>query len=125
MGSSGVFGGFAGGRGNGSGAGGGGAGYGGGQGFKGKPLVPISTARPQMPEWACKKNIKGWVEVVFTVLPTGRVQDVKIVDADPRGVYEAAAIQSVSNWIYEASKTAREVKQRVPMDPADCAYNWQ
>lgn len=124
MGSSGVFGGFAGGNGNGTGGGGGG-GYGGGQGFKGKPLVPISTARPQMPEWACKKNIKGWVEVVFTVLPNGRVQDVKIIDADPRGVYEAAAIQSVSNWIYEASKTAREVKQRVPMDPADCAYNWQ
>ena len=125
LGSSGSFGGFAGGRGNGNGAGGGGAGYGGGQGFKGKPLVPISTARPQMPEWACKKGIKGWVEVVFTVMPNGRVQDVKIVDADPRGVYEAAAIESVGNWIYEASKTAREVKQRVPMDPADCAYNWQ
>ncbi len=127
LGSSGSFGGFAGGRGNGNGAGGGGGGggYGTGQGFKGKPLVPISTARPQMPEWACKKGIKGWVEVVFTVMPNGRVQDVKIVDADPRGVYEAAAIESVGNWIYEASKTAREVKQRVPMDPADCAYNWQ
>ncbi|MES2491280.1 MAG: TonB family protein [Pseudomonadota bacterium] len=123
LGGSGVFGGFAGGRG--SGNGGGGGGYGTGQGFKGKPLVPISTARPQMPEWACKKNIKGWVEVVFTVMPNGRVQDVKIVDADPRGVYEAAAIESVGNWIYEASKIAREVKQRVDMDPADCAYNWR
>ncbi|TXH05178.1 MAG: TonB family protein [Nevskiaceae bacterium] len=127
LGSSGAFGGFAGGRGNGSGAGGGGggAGYGTGQGFKGKPLIPISTARPQMPEWACKKGIKGWVEVVFTVLPNGRVQDVKIVDADPRGVYEAAAIESISNWIYESSGKAREVKQRVPMDPADCEYNWK
>jgi protein TonB len=126
LGSSGIFGGFAGGRGNGNGnGGGGGAGYGSGQGFKGKPLIPISTARPQMPEWACKKGIKGWVEVVFTVMPNGRVQDVKIVDADPRGVYEAAAIESVSNWIYESSSKAREVKQRVPMDPADCEYNWK
>lgn len=115
------FGGFARGRGAGAGA----EGYGRGQGFKGKPLIPLSTARPQMPEWACKQGIKGWVEAVFTVLPTGRVQDVKIVDAQPRGVYEIAAIESISNWIYAESDKAREVKQRVPMDPADCAYNWR
>ena len=96
-----------------------------GAGFKGKPLIPLSTARPQMPEWACKQNIKGWVEAVFTVLPSGRVQDVKIVDAQPRGVYEVAAIESISNWIYAETDRAMEVKQRVPMDPADCAYNWR
>ena len=113
------FGGFA--RGSGTGAGT----YGRGKGFSGKPLIPLSTARPQMPEWACKQGIKGWVEAVFTVLPTGRVQDVKIVDAQPRGVYEIAAIESISNWIYAETDSAREVKQRVPMDPADCAYNWR
>jgi protein TonB len=120
LGSSGAFGGFAG-----SGKGQGGGGYGSGQGFKGVPLVPLSTARPQMPEWACKKGIRGWVEVVFTVLPTGKVTNVRLIDADPRGVFEAAAIESVANWIYASGPKAREVKQRVPMDPADCAYNWQ
>jgi periplasmic protein TonB len=125
LGSSGVFGGFAGrgGNGNGNGAGGGG-GVGSGQGFSGKELVPLSTARPQMPEWACKQKIAGWVEAVFTVMPDGRVTDVKIVDAQPRGVYEAAAIESISNWIYAVSKQAREVDQRVPMDPDDCQYNY-
>ncbi|MGQ0586268.1 MAG: energy transducer TonB, partial [Gammaproteobacteria bacterium] len=96
-----------------------------GQGFKGETLIPLSTARPQMPEWACRQKIKGWVEAVFVVLASGRVQDVKIVDAPPRGVYEAAAIESISNWIYAETDRAREVKQRVPMDPADCAYNWK
>ena len=113
------FGGFARGAGSGAGA------YGRGQGFQGKELIPLSTARPQMPEWACKQGIKGWVEAVFTVMPTGRVQDVKIVDAQPRGVYEIAAIESISNWIYAETDRAREVKQRVPMDPADCAFNWR
>jgi periplasmic protein TonB len=113
------FAGFA--RGSGAGT----EGYGRGTGFKGKELIPLSTARPQMPEWACKQGIKGWVEAVFTVLPTGRVQDVKIVDAQPRGVYEIAAIESISNWIYAETDRAREVKQRVPMDPADCAFNWR
>lgn len=125
LGSSGVFGGFAGG-GNGSGNGGGGGGGGRGDGgFKGRELVPLSTARPQMPDWACKKKIRGWVEVVFVVTPGGQVENVRIVDAEPRGVYEGAAIESVGNWIYPKGKTPAEVKQRVEMDPADCAYNYR
>jgi protein TonB len=124
LGSSGVFGGFSG-RAGGSGNGGGAGGVGTGQGFRGKPLIPLSTARPQMPDWACKQRIRGWVEVVFTVMPNGRVRDVKLVDADPRGVFEAAAIESISNWIYAETKTAHEVKQRVDMNPEDCAFNWR
>jgi protein TonB len=124
LGSSGVFGGFAG-RAGGSGTGSGAGGVGSGQGFKGRPLVPLSTARPQMPDWACKQGIRGWVEVVFTVMPNGRVRDVKLVDADPRGVFEAAAVESISNWIYAETKRAREVKQRVDMNPEDCAFNWR
>ena len=123
LGNSGTFGGFAGGGGNGNGGGGGG-GFGRGEGFSGKELVPLSTARPQMPDWACKQKIKGWVEVVFIVAPGGNVENVRLVDASPKGVYEAAAIESVSHWIYEKSKVAREVKQRVAMDPEDCAYNY-
>lgn len=118
--SSGEFGGFAGGTGSGAGDG-----YGSGSGFKGRELVPLSTARPMMPEWACDQEIEGWVEVIFTVMPNGRVQDVRIIDAEPKGVYETAAIQSVSNWIYQSSNRAREVKQRVEMDPAECAYDYR
>src|ERR1051325_10529344 len=75
--------------GRGAGAAGGGGG-GGGQGFVGKELIPLSTARPQIPEWAYKRGIEGWVECIFTVMPNGHVTDVKIVDAQPKGVFEAA-----------------------------------
>jgi periplasmic protein TonB len=122
LGNSGVFGGF--GRGGNGGGGGGGGGYGSGQGFSGKELIPLSTARPEMPEWACKQKIKGWVEAVFIVNPNGRVSNVRIVDAQPRGVYEAAAVESISNWIYAESKQSHEVDQKVDMDPEDCQYNW-
>lgn len=111
----------AGGNGNGNGAGGVGSG---GRGWKGKPLVPLSTARPQMPEWACKQKLSGWVEALFVVMPNGHVQDVRILDADPKGVFEAAAVQSISKWLYSATGKAAEVKQRVPMNHEDCAYNW-
>ncbi|TDU30804.1 outer membrane transport energization protein TonB [Panacagrimonas perspica] len=122
LGKAGSFGGFGSG-GAGSGAGAGGSEYGGG-GWKGKPLTPLSTARPQMPDWACKQKLNGWVEAVFIVMPNGRVQNIRIVDADPRGVFEAAAVESITNWIYEPTGKAAEVKQRVPMNHEDCAYNW-
>jgi protein TonB len=118
---SGAFAGFA--RGSGSGAGGGGAGS--GKGFSGKELIPLSTARPQIPEWAYKRGIEGWVEVVFTVMPNGHVQNVKIIDAQPKGVFEAAAVESISNWIYAEHGRAREVKQRVEFKLEDFKYNWQ
>jgi outer membrane biosynthesis protein TonB len=123
LGKAGSFGGFGAG-GNGTGGGGGGGG-GGGAGWKGKPLVPLSTARPQMPDWACKQKLNGWVEATFIVMPNGHTQNIRIVDADPKGVFEAAAVESISNWLYEPTGKAAEVKQRVPMNYEDCQYNWR
>lgn len=118
------FGGFAGGSGSGSGGGGGAGGYvGGGSGTK--PLVPLSTARPQIPEYACDKGIEGWVEAVFVVGTNGRVTNVRIVDAEPKGLFEAAMVESVSNWMYPRLQRPAEVTQRVDMLVEDCQYNWR
>jgi len=123
---SGAFGGFAtaGGGGSGSGGGGGGAGAGGGGGFKGETLIPLSTARPEIPKWAYERKIEGWVEVVFTVDTEGRVHDVRIVDADPKGVFEDAAVKSISHWIYPQQDHPVEVEQRVNFRLKDFQYNW-
>ena len=111
------FGGFTGGAGS-------GAGYGQGKGFKGKRLVPLSTARPQIPRYAFEQGIEGWVEVVFYVNPNGRVSNIRIIDAEPKGVFEAAMIESIQNWIYAASDVTQEVKQRFEFKLDDFQYNW-
>lgn len=123
----GAFGGFAGGgRGNGEGGGGGGgSGYGRGEDFQGETLVALSTARPQISEWAYRHGIEGWVELAFTVDVNGHVQNVRIIDAQPRGIFEAAAVNSIVHWIYPAQKHAIEVKQRVDFKLSDYQYNWQ
>ncbi|MDX1497742.1 MAG: energy transducer TonB [Salinisphaeraceae bacterium] len=112
-----------------AGSGSGSEGFGQGKGFKGKPLVPLSTARPQAPERACKMGIEGWIEIVYVVTGEGRVRDIKIIDADPRGVFEAATVESVSEWLYERNyvggkPVARQVKQKIEFKNEDCAYNW-
>lgn len=117
-----AFGGFAG-RGAGSGSGSG-AGFGSGKGFSGKPLVPLSTQRPQIPESAYRRGIEGWVQVVFTVTTEGRVADIKIVDAEPKGIFEAATVSGVATWLYERSERPREVIQRIEFKLEDFKYNW-
>lgn len=115
-----AFGGFAG-SGSGTGTG---SGFGAGQGFKGATLVPLSTQRPQIPESAYRRGIEGWVQVVFVVNTEGRVQDIKIVDAQPKGVFEAAAVAGVATWLYERSQVAREVTQKIEFKLEDYKYNW-
>lgn len=116
-----AFGGFAGRGGAGTGSG---SGYGAGQGFKGKPLVPLSTQRPQIPESAYRRGIEGWVQVVFTVTTEGRVADIKIVDAEPKGIFEAATVSGVATWLYERSERPREVTQKIEFKLEDFKYNW-
>ncbi len=106
-------------------AGGSGSGLGQGQGFRGgERLVPLSTARPQIPQYAHDRGIEGWVEVVFVVNKQGRVENIRIIDAEPKGVFEAAMVESIQNWIYAQSKQAREVKQRFEFKLGDFQYNW-
>lgn len=129
---SGRFAGFAGFAGSGNGTGGvgsggsgsGGKGYGQAQNFNGKTLIPLSTARPEITKWAYEHHIEGWVTVAFTVKKNGHVTNLRIINAYPKGVFEAAAVNSVSNWIYPAQSHPVEVKQRVEFKLKDYKYNW-
>lgn len=122
------FGGFAGGAAGGGAGGGSGAGYGSGQDFsdKGKALVPLGTTRPQIPQYACKHHINGWVKVVFTVDAQGRPRNIRVINAHPRGLFEAAAVKYIAGWRYQSpGRPIRNVTQKIEMKYKDCQYNWQ
>ena len=70
------------------------------------------------------RGIEGGVAVVFSVRPSGRVENLRIIEANPRGVFETAMIESIQNWIYPASKHTREVKQKFEFKLGDYQYNW-
>lgn len=110
--------------GTGSGSGSGGN----GKGFGGKKLVPVSTGRPQFPKYAYDRGISGWVEVVFVVDKDGQVRNPRILDANPKGIFEEAAVLSVLSWQYDRktmSGQAREVRQRLEFKPEDFFGNWR
>jgi protein TonB len=50
------------------------------------------------PRSAERRNISGWVDVVFTVTVDGSVTDVEVVRSDPGDTFVDAATKAVSKW---------------------------
>jgi protein TonB len=67
---------------------------------------------------AARNGEQGWVDVAFTVNPDGSVSDVHVTDAEPRRVFDRAAIDAVSRWRFKpalinGTPTAVVVKRRI------------
>jgi protein TonB len=63
-------------------------------------VMPLVRINPDYPPRAQSRGIQGWVVVQFTITPAGTVKDAKIVDGEPKGVFDDAAIAAVSRWKY-------------------------
>jgi protein TonB len=57
-------------------------------------IIPMQCPPPVYPSEARRAGITGWVQVELVVAPDGSVRSVKAVDAQPRGMFEAAAVLS-------------------------------
>jgi len=69
---------------------------------------------PVYPPDALAKGLSGAVELEFTVTPAGDVTDIKIQAAEPRGVFERAAITALSQSRYRpVERDGVAIAQRV------------
>jgi TonB family protein len=64
------------------------------------PLEPLVMVTATYPVDAQKRGLEGFVEVEFTVTPFGDVQQARVTNAEPAGVFERAALSAVSRWRY-------------------------
>lgn len=55
---------------------------------------------PAYPQFAQLNGISGWVKLMFTVTAEGRTRDVRVVAAEPPGVFDAAAIDAAGRFVY-------------------------
>jgi TonB family protein len=65
---------------------------------------PLATAQPVYPRRALTRGIEGWAEVEYTISEAGQVEDVAVVDANPVGIFDRAAIKAISKWQYQPQK---------------------
>ena len=63
-------------------------------------LMAVMTPRPQYPRRAQQRGIEGYVTVQFTVTTLGTVKDPIVLDSEPPGVFDKAAIDSVLKTKY-------------------------
>lgn len=63
--------------------------------------VPLVRVNPKYPMVASERKIEGWVDVMFTINPNGTVKEAVVLDAQPPGVFEQAALQAIRKWKYK------------------------
>jgi protein TonB len=74
---------------------------------------PIVRVAPEYPPAAVARDIEGWVQVQFSIGPTGAVEDAVVVAAEPRGTFDAAALKAIARWRYSPKIEGGEAVKRV------------
>ncbi len=64
-------------------------------------IMPLVRVAPQYPRKALSRGIEGWVQVEFTISKVGTVENPIVIDADPPGIFNRAALKAVAKWKYK------------------------
>ncbi|GLX78269.1 protein TonB [Thalassotalea insulae] len=74
---------------------------------------PIVRVNPKYPMDALRNGIQGWVKLTFDISEIGQVINVKVVDSEPKRIFDKAAKQALRKWKYRAkSIDGKHVKQQ-------------
>jgi periplasmic protein TonB len=65
-----------------------------------RDVIPLVRIEPEYPPRASARGVEGYAVVQFTITPVGTVKDPIVVDADPKGIFDAAAVKAVGRWKY-------------------------
>jgi protein TonB len=58
----------------------------------------VQRVNPNYPARALRQQVSGWVDLEFTITEFGDVTDVRVVDADPKRIFDRDAIRAVQAW---------------------------
>ena len=77
-------------------------------------LVQLKSVPPRYPQRAHRHSQAGWVEVYFTITPSGETADIRVHRSEPESVFERAATDAVEQWEFEPVEYRGQViSQRV------------
>jgi TonB family protein len=71
-----------------------------------------SYAAPVYPADALRRQLEGWVDLEFVVDRTGQPRDLVVVQANPTGRFEQAALAAVAKYRYEPFSRDGQVYER-------------
>ena len=77
-------------------------------------LKRLKYVAPKYPRGAQRRNLSGWVDVVFTVGTDGLVKDIAVRESEPGDTFVNAATKAVEKWEFEpAVENGSIVEKRV------------
>ena len=65
------------------------------------PLTPLAKIPPIYPMRAMRRSIEGWVKIRFLVNTKGLVEQLKVLEAKPEGIFEKSVVNCVSQWKFK------------------------
>ena len=63
--------------------------------------TPQFRVDPTYPPEASRDGVEGWVKLGFTVSASGAVSDIKVLDSEPKRVFDRAARRALNKWKYK------------------------
>lgn len=78
-------------------------------------IAPTSRSNPQYPPRAQRRSMEGFVEVAFVIRRDGSVDTstLEVTNAQPRRVFEEAALEAIASWRFEPNDQLRRATQRI------------
>ncbi len=63
-------------------------------------VIPVVRPPPEYPPRPLADGTEGWVQVRFTITTIGTVKDAVVVAAEPKTVFDNAALKAIGRWRY-------------------------
>lgn len=78
-------------------------------------VTPTRQVPPAYPSRAQRRGLEGFVELEFVIQRDGRVApgSIRVVSANPRNVFDKAALAAVKQWRFDTSGRLRQARQRL------------
>lgn len=61
-------------------------------------VMPLNDVSPQYPRYALQRGIEGHVKLAFTITRAGAVENVRVLEASPKNVFEREARRAAVRW---------------------------
>ena len=82
--------------------------------------TPIVRIEPQYPIAAARDGKEGWVQLRFTINELGGIDDVEVIQAEPKRLFDKEAIRALKKWKYKPKivdgKPLKQTGQTVQLD---------